>query len=44
MSNKVDKNEVYAAISAQRALFGIITPNLRAVTIDLIPKKWSTDI
>ena len=33
MSNEVDKNEVYAAISAQRALLGIITPNLRAVTI-----------
>lgn len=35
MSNEVDKNEAYAAISAQRALLGVITPNLRAVTIKI---------
>lgn len=35
MHNEIDKNEVYAAIAAQRALLGAVTPNLRAVTIKI---------
>ncbi len=33
MKERPQEDDIYAAVSAQRALLGVVTPNLRAVTI-----------